>query len=231
VRVERYQAYHDVLAITLRLERVFRGVTAAETHLLCYLSCLLALYRGLPVAEWGYEFVRSTWGAPFSPEINEALEELENRRFLVKTSNEIGAARLTPAGHEFASFLQERGVHSWRMDFINGATGSALAIPPGAIREALRQEPSLRSAEVYRGTRRLLESGQLSQLYDQFSTLSAAVGIHVSDLMVPSVVWLTYLAEVQSRAFAEDPMPDDSFAPADSRSPGSKHSAGRDNND
>jgi hypothetical protein len=215
---DRYQADYDVLAITSRLEEPLNGVTSGEMHLLAYLSCLLAVYRRVPASEWGYSFVRSGWGSPFSPEIERAIASLGARRFLVKSTDLTGGVRLTANGRQFTDFLAQRREHSWRNPFLDGACGSALAIPPGVIREALKQEPSLRQASIHRGTKALLELNHLKALYEHFGVLSEAVGLDVSDLMVPSIVWLTYLTEVQNAKDTTIAAADGATLPIDSTS-------------
>ncbi len=228
---EHYQAQHDVLAITARLQSTLNGVTAAELHLLAYLSGLLALYRRIPLAEWGYGFVRSESGSPFSTDVDRAVQSLQSRRFLIRGVDATEAMRLSADGMAFARFLENRHEHAWRLAFLDGACGSTLAIPPGLIRDAFRQEPTLRSVSVHRGTRRLLEQNQLYALYEHFGALSEAVGLDVVDLMVPSVVWLTYLAEVQRRMDAEIAVEAGVALPADFDPEATNHSASADPED
>jgi len=191
---ETYQAAYDVLSITRRLEQAFDGVTRAEIHLLSYVACLLAMYRRLPASEWGYSFIRSQWGAPFSAEIEDALAMLMEGG-LVRFRGE--ALVMTTSGREMLGFLDSMVEHGWRIQYLDGACASALAMSAGVLRDALRQEPGLRRASVHHEPRTLLGPGEDAALYEQFGILSSVVSLEVSDLMVPSVLWLSYLSEMQ----------------------------------
>lgn len=191
---ESYQAAYDVLSITRRLEQAFDGVTRAEIHLLSYVACLLAIYRRRPAAEWGYSFIRSQWGAPFSVEIEDALVMLTVGG-LVRFRGE--ALVMTTSGRKTIEFLDSMVEHGWRIQYLDGACASALAMSAGIIRNAIRQEPGLRRASVHHEPRTLLGPGEDAALYEQFSMLSSVVSVEVSDLMVPSVLWLSYLSEMQ----------------------------------
>jgi hypothetical protein len=198
VRETSYQATFDGLAIVGHLEKPLRGVTNSEVHLLAYLACLLAVSRGRPVSDWNYRFVRSSWGAPYSPDIEAALEEARTGALLEGEE----MSRLTGEGREFLDFLYGRSQHAWRSPYLAGATGSALAIPPGIIRDALRQEPGLRATELHLGAQPLLDKGSLTMLHEHFRALSEAIGPNLTDLMIPSVIWIRYLAEIRRQETA-----------------------------
>jgi hypothetical protein len=69
-------------------------------------------------------------------------------------------------------------------------------MPIGSVRDALHQEPSMRRSRVHKQPRTLLGTSE-DALYQQFGSLSDVIGLGVADLMIPSVVWLTYLSEMQ----------------------------------
>lgn len=194
MRSETYQAAHDVLAIVRLLQGPFQGVTLAETHLVAYLACLLSLYRGHAADDWGYDFVRSQWGAPFAVAVAEAVAPLQARGYLLGTGTTLTA---TEPGATFSEFLGSRVEHEWRLPYLSGASGSVLALPVGVVRAALREEPSLRQANLHPGPRPLLAESGVDALHEQFQALSEAIGMPVDDVLVPAVVWLTYLTEVR----------------------------------
>lgn len=197
VPAESHQASHDALTVVGTLEHALNGVTPAEVHLLAYLSCLLSLYGGCAAADWGYDFVRSEWGAPFSAELGSAIDKLRARGYL---ASKHGALRTTGGGIAFSNFLRERDEHSWRNPYLDGACSSVLALPVGIVRAALREEPSLRHANLHTHPRLLLSRSETDELYDQFRALSQVIGPTVDDLLVPSVVWLSYLGEVRRQS-------------------------------
>ena len=185
----------DVLAITLNLEDVLDGVTPAETHLFAYLSCLLALYRRSPVAEWGYTFTRTEWGTPFATAVADSVDALRACGFLEPGER----LRLAEGGRAFVRALMSFGQYASRSECVEAACASALAMPPGEMRDALHAEPGLARASAARGPQPLLDGAAQDALYEHFRMLGEAIGVDVEDLMVPSTVWLAYLAEVRSR--------------------------------
>jgi hypothetical protein len=170
------------------------GVTGSEVHLVAYVACLLSIYRRFAASEWGYGFIRSQWGAPFSIDVDNALTTLTGGGLLVSRNEVVGTSSL---GKELIDFLGTTTEHRWRSEFLEGACASVLAMPIGSIRDALHQEPSLRRANVHKQPRVLLGGDEDAALYEQFGALKDVIGVKVTDLMVPSVVWLTYLGEVR----------------------------------
>lgn len=188
-----YQAVFDALSIVRRLEGALDGVTSSEVHLISYVACLLSIYRRFAASEWGYGFIRSQWGAPFSADLENGLTTLTASGLLASREEVLAT---TDSGKELGNFLNTTTEHSWRAEFLEGACASVLAMPVGSIREALHHEPSLRRAKVHKQPRVLL-AGEDTALYEQFGALNDVVGAKVTDLMVPSVVWLSYLAEMR----------------------------------
>jgi hypothetical protein len=68
------EAFYDSLTIVRELAPSLGGVSRYEVQRTAYLSCLLALYRSRPLAEWGYRFARTDFGTPYAAGINDALE-------------------------------------------------------------------------------------------------------------------------------------------------------------
>lgn len=185
-----YAAF-DSLHVGLYLERVLRNFAEAEVHLFAYLGCLLSLYRKRPVSDWGYGFSGTRNGAPFSVELNESLATLKSAGML-RSEGEF--LRLTETGKAECQGLSDLSINQERLACLEGACGCLLTMPVGVVRNALFQEPMLKPAVRLNDARPLLEGPGLSLIYDQFSELSAAIGVNVSDLMLPATVWLTYLS-------------------------------------
>ena len=55
---------------------------AAELHLFGYLACVLWLYTGRTADDWGYFFLGTALGAPFSPPVDTAITETDRTRIL-----------------------------------------------------------------------------------------------------------------------------------------------------
>lgn len=86
--VSPYAAF-DSLYIAAALENNVPYPVAAEIYVLAYLAALLSLYRGQPVADWGYGFAGTREGSPFSPEISEAIRALTSAGFLRSSERRI----------------------------------------------------------------------------------------------------------------------------------------------
>ncbi|MFZ2447445.1 MAG: hypothetical protein WAW37_13900 [Syntrophobacteraceae bacterium] len=186
-------AYFDCIAIGLRIQKNLGDVDRSELHLLSYLSCLLSLYNKRPVSEWGYEFAVTQQGHPFSASLDESITILlqngglqGNGHFFVTTDAGI---------HEY-QFFKTLTQNAEREPFINGACASTLAMPIGTIRHVLSQGPEIKNAVSLSQSRKLLATNALETLYEQFSALSTIIGLEVHDLMIPSLVWLSYLSSV-----------------------------------
>lgn len=186
-----YAAF-DSLYVGRYLERALRNFAEAEVHLFGYLACLLSLYRKQPVSNWGYSFSGTRNGAPFSVELNESLAALKAAGML-RSEGEF--LQLTETGKTECQGLSELSLNQERLVCLDGACGCLLTMPVGVVRNALFQEPMLRPAVRLNDARPLLEGPGLSLIYDQFSELSNAIGVNVSDLLLPATVWLTYLSQ------------------------------------
>jgi hypothetical protein len=170
-----------------------RGVSVGEVHLFCYLGCLLSLYHRRPTAEWGYEFVRSQSGLPFSEAIVQALDALVRGGLVIYSSDAghfaTGVGRDALTG--FASMLLARE----RLEVCQAACHAAITIPPTVIRDALEVEPGLRIASNRSLHSVLGAEGTRAALYDQFQTLRRLLRIEPGNLLLPALAWLTYLAD------------------------------------
>lgn len=185
-----YAAF-DSLYVGRYLENALRNFAEAEVHLFAYLGCLLSLYRKQPVSDWGYGFSGTRNGAPFSVELNDSMAALRSAG-MVTTEREY--LNLTEPGKLECDGLSQLSINHERIGCLEGACGCLLTMPVGVVRDALFQEPMLKPAVRLSDARPLLERPGLTLIYDQFSELSDAIGVHVSDLLIPATVWLTYLS-------------------------------------
>lgn len=186
-------AYFDCLSIGKRLQEFSGDFAAAEIHLFAYLACLLWLYKKRPVADWEYLFAGTKDGSPFSPDINKALYLQSSSGFIEQFGYYL---QITDIGLEEYALLRSLSQNSKRETFIDGACSSILALPIGTIREAIFQEPELERVSKSPRAELLLDDRRVEGLYAQFETLSATIGVDVENLMVPAVVWLTYLSQI-----------------------------------
>lgn len=186
-------ASFDILAILTFIRQQLGNASETELHLLSYLSCLLSLYRKKPVSAWGYEFFCSKMGIPFSSDLSNSLLQLTHYA-AVKSEGEYYT--ITDSGTESFVELQKLEQNKERLPFLEAACSSILSLPIGVVRDALINEPSFSNKKLTGGTRQLFDDAGLENLYSQFSALSDSLGFHVGDLMVPAVVWLSYLSRI-----------------------------------
>jgi len=192
-------AYFDSLSIISRLRDSIGNVTVIEVHLFSYLACLLSLYKGREISEWGYDFAITEYAYPYSGDLDDSIKFLHSKGMIVIDGQTL---RLLEPGHRIYSQLKSLQTNSERELFIEGACASALALPVGVIRDVLLQDAD-RNAITLNQSRLLLTDTSLEILHRQFSALSETIGIDASNLMVPAVVWLTYLAKIRELHIAE----------------------------
>ena len=194
------EAAFDTLAIVASLEPTVGRVLPSEVHLFAYLGCLLSLYSGHPVADWGYAFTGTIEGSPFSAAVNEAVGVLRSSSDLLSDLTGLG---LSESGRAEYDLLRTLPRNASREEFVLGACSSVLALPVPLVRSAMQQEPALRRVTALAASRPLLEGVDLDALYEQFQALASVIGTEISDVMVPAVAWLTYLVRTaagESRA-------------------------------
>lgn len=189
-------ATYDCLFIGSYLQRRGNGFSATELHLLSYLSCLLSLYRQMPIADWDYTFVGTEFGAPFSKKIDEAVNELLERNFFQREENRL---QITERAEEYARQLSQFLSNQDRTVCLEAACASITAFSIGMVCNALSQEPDLRRAQDTPTDRFLLEDPATSQLYQQFDMLRHALNQQSNDLRMPAVVWLETLYRASER--------------------------------
>lgn len=185
-------ASFDALQLTDQLTATSEGVSEGELHTLAYLSCLLAVFDGRRPAWWGYGFTATRAGTPFAPPVRQAVNDAVRAGFLslsdrILTLSELGSQEL----ESIATLILNRR-HG---RYLEAAAATALTMPLPAVSDALSYEPGLRGALRFMRTKALLDEAGMTLLEAQFDALGDALyGSVKDDLLVPSVVWLTYLA-------------------------------------
>jgi hypothetical protein len=189
------EATFDSLFLADRLQRETGSFTVPELHLFAYLACLLWLYRKRAVTDWGYPFVGTELGAPFSQDIDDAVKLLLERGYLLRIQERLFMSKI--AGKSLEEFgnldlNQDRG------ECLRAACASTAAFSIGMVGSALSQEPDLKRARTTPLNRVLLEDSARDQLYTQFDCLrsalrSDAIQFQDEDLRMPAVLWLAAL--------------------------------------
>ncbi|MFJ6703873.1 MULTISPECIES: hypothetical protein [unclassified Streptomyces] len=184
------EAAFDSLTICSELQQVTKGATENEIHLFAYLSCLLFVYKGSPPSEWRYQFIATPSVAPFSVDISAAITELCRIGYLEEGTQGI---QITDLGRDELESFSGLSILARRTPYLEGACGSTLVLPLPSVTESISAEPQLHKALELSSTRPLLDEIGREAILDHFEALSRAVP-EASDLMVPAVVWLEYLA-------------------------------------
>ncbi len=183
-------ATFDCLLVAQRLQAQGAVYSGPELHLFAYLACLLWLYQKNIVTDWGYSFVGTELGAPYSQEIDSALKELLGRGFFLRIHDRLRMTKLAERTlDEFTKLEMNRD----RAECLNASCASIAAFSPGMVTSALSQEPELSRAKALPSSRLLLEDAAQSQLYVQFEALRSNLDPRTSDLRLPAVVWLSAL--------------------------------------
>lgn len=191
-----HYAYYDCLSICRQLQGTLQRVSKVEIHLFAYLSCLLSLYEQQPVSGWGYSFAITEHPYPNSPALDEAMEVLAKKGSLLADGDYL---TVTDVGNKELTLLSAFSINSRREPYLYGACSSILALPVGIISEAISQEPDIKGAITLSQSRLLLRDSGLNLLHEQFAELSKDIGVDVEDLMVPAIVWLSYLSSVRNQ--------------------------------
>jgi hypothetical protein len=192
-------ASFDALTLTGSLSDVTDGLTQGELHSLDYLACLMAIYDGHDPGWWGLSFSVTETGAPFSRELSKAVDELVFARWLLRFDR---VYRLSDEGRTELEFERSLAPNERRLRYLSAASSAALSMPLPTIADALAHEPGLRRALTYLRRQKLLDDISLDLVDQQFTALTEGLGqppAEREDLMVPAVVWLTYLSRTHER--------------------------------
>jgi hypothetical protein len=172
-----------------RRATISRALSVQELHLFAYLACLLALFEGRPLADWGYRFALTSQGYPFSAEFEAVRQTLVNARLLHHALDDTVSvdARSAAEPQDLASLssFAERG--RW----LRASMDCALALPVGSIRYALTARTDL---AVSQGTGRslaMVTPAYVERVRDERRLVGEALGGVTFDLLAPAVAWLS----------------------------------------
>ena len=184
------EAYFDAVVIAADAPASIMPMTVIEAHLYSYLGCILGLFKGHAVGDWGYSSAVTSDGFPFSVGFERARSMMVMRGMV----DEDGAGMMSARREELATEINTLlTLGSWadRRYWLRAATQCALALPVGSIRNAIGQSPGL-AASIRLGQRRLLlQADDIELLYEEYRIVSSVLGADVKDLLSPAVVWLS----------------------------------------
>lgn len=184
------EAYFDVVAIMADAPASVLPMTVIEAHLYAYLGCILGLFKGHPVGDWGYSFAITSEGFPFSAQFEVARAILVTRGLANEDGQGMMAARCDELAAEINGLLT-LGPWAGRRVWMRAATQCALALPVGSIRHAIGQSPGLASSARLGQRRHLLQTDDIELLYKEYEMVSSVLGAGAKDLLSPAVIWLS----------------------------------------
>lgn len=191
-------AVFDSLWIARRMQSASAAVTLPECHTLAYLACLLAAYDNRETTWWGYTFVSTKVGAPYSLAIAEATELLFSSGLVIEENQRLA---VTIGGEAEATLLASFRSYQDRVRYLAAACDCCLAMPLPLVASAVANEPQLRRALTLSQTRQLLDRSGFDMLQPHFQglrdSLNSYGGTTVHDLFTSAIVWLTYLSQEQ----------------------------------
>jgi hypothetical protein len=188
-------ALFDCLFLADRMQGEDGRASIPEIHLFAYLGCLLWLYRHRTVTEWGYTFVGTEFGAPFSVDIDSGLTLLIDQGHVIRGESRI---TLSDQAKYYLETLVSLELNQERTECLAAACASTAVLSPGMVSSALSRDPELERARKVPITRSLLEEAAVSELYGQFSVIQQNLKLEYDDLRVPAVVWLSALQRLDT---------------------------------
>lgn len=184
------EAYFDALAIIGDAPASTMPMTVIETHLYAYLGCILGLFKGQAIGDWGYPFAVTSEGFPFSVQFENARSMVVARGLADEDGEGMLTTRHDEMSAEIASLLTF-GSWSDRRLWLRAATQCALALPVGSIRHAISQTPGVATSVRLGQRRQLLQADDIDLLYGEYQIVSSVLGTDVHDLLSPAVIWLS----------------------------------------
>ena len=189
-------AIFDTLYIVSRTSSQYSGISLSELNFLGYFSCLLSLYTGSAVSDWGYCFFKSEDGVPVSAELAESCDMLIGVNELKK--NDI-CYDITPAGAAKLQFFEEMKCVRSRKECLQAACDcllmdSIVGIISLISRDSVIKESYLHPLKCLNGE----ENSSLHIIYRQFEVIKNVIGFR-RNLLVPATSWLLYLRQEQGK--------------------------------
>jgi hypothetical protein len=183
-------ALFDSLFIASHLEAVSGSSSPSEIQSFAYLGCLMHLYGGGSSSEWGYVFLGTEAGAPFSSALAEAFGFLVDTNSLYYAPQRV---RITARAAKLCEQMSMLATNSQRLPALQAACSTALALSPGIVCSTLNEEPELHRSHIAPSRRPLLQASGIKQLHLHFEALRKSPVGDSLDLRVPAIVWLEAL--------------------------------------
>lgn len=183
------QAYYDCLLMLSAAPRSVAPLSSMELHLFAYLACAISVFQGHPSGDWGYGFTLVGTGRPFSPSIDDAEKIVLSRNLASRDDQGLLNAH-QPAARNELELLSRFGFVGDRQIWGRTAVECALALPVGAIRQAMLARPGVSQAVELHQLRALMSADDVARIHRERHEVATLVG-QTADLLAPAVAWLT----------------------------------------
>jgi hypothetical protein len=126
-------------------EAGFGALSEAEIVGLAFFACVISLSEGRPISDWGYEFVRTRERGIVSSLLSEALKSLVDASYIESDASGY-AFILTKSGSRAREKMMTQAIFRERLRFLDAAALVLSLSSPGLLKNAIDQEPSVRSS-------------------------------------------------------------------------------------
>lgn len=184
------EAYFDALAVLAEAPSSTLPMSVVEMHLLAYLACLLSLYRGRPISDWGYSFAITEEGFPFSADLEAAREAA----VALGNAAEVIPGLIEPIHDRLREELEAVlgfSPFAYRLELLKVASQCAVTLPSGSVRDAISRSPGV--AQPFRNRQRgpLLQTADIELLHEEYFAVKGVLGGDPRDLLSPATLWLS----------------------------------------
>ncbi|HHT5701856.1 MULTISPECIES: hypothetical protein [Enterobacteriaceae] len=185
------KAYFDSLLIMDEVPQSMKPISFIEYHLFSYLSCVLSLFRGDSISNWGYNYTVTQYGFPFSNDLQNAINLITKKGFIFSDDNGLFQPSNEIIKTELDNFSYDTSLLN-RRDLISTALKCGLNIPSGAIRNAIKNSPGVSLHSSLSQSAPLLDdTDNIELIYDEYKVISDMIGKDNKDLLSPAVIWLS----------------------------------------
>lgn len=185
------EAFFDSLSLAHKLDNSLDGFKIEELHLFAYFASILYIYKGNPLADWGYRFIIDNNGYPFSDEINESIKR-HFRNGLFESSDNY--CSITGRGTDEFKRFEVLDTFNTREEYLNAACTTSILVPYSKTQRALLHDSELNKVREIGGERWVEQNA----VYQKFKEISEAVGVPADDLIIPAVTWVNYITESEN---------------------------------
>lgn len=187
-------AIFDTLYIIKRTKIQCSGLSTSELNFLSYFACLLSLYQGHPVSDWGYDFLRNELGAPISAEISDSCQMLNNKGELSKQE---AIFKITLQGEKRLNFFLGLEEFKSRSRYLDAACNCLLIDSIVNVLSTISKDAVIIESLVHKlKYLNNADNSAMSMLYQQFDAIKKAIG-NRTNLLIPASSWLLYLRQNQ----------------------------------